>query len=319
MRIRRKRGWEIPEAELTSESAYWNRREFLRAAGFGLAATGLAGGLPGQALLGKDPEASPPAASKLYPAKLNPRYTLDRPLTPEKVATNYNNFYEFSYGKQGIARLAQKLETQPWKLEVTGLVRKPQTFDLDDLLKKVTLEERNYRFRCVEAWAMAVPWTGFPLKQLLSLVEPLGSAKFVRFVTFHRPDWAPNQKDTRYPWPYFEGLTLAEATNELTLMATGIFGKPMPNQNGAPVRLIVPWKYGFKSIKSIVKIEVTEEKPPTFWNVAVPLEYGFEANVNPAKPHPRWSQASERMIDTGDRRPTLPFNGYGEFVKKLYA
>jgi sulfoxide reductase catalytic subunit YedY len=328
MLIRSRKAWEMPEREATPESDYWNRRRFLRAAGFGLA--GLAsGGLMTPA--GAEEATAPPekngaatedgalpAGSSLYPAKRNKEYKLDRPLTPELNATSYNNFYEFSYTKDAVRFFARKLEPSPWSVEVTGAVAKPTKFDLDDLLRKVTLEERLYRFRCVEAWAMAVPWTGFPLSKLLDLVEPKSSAKYVRFLTFLKPEWAPNQRSQDWPWPYYEALTMAEARNELTLLATGLYGKPMPKQNGAPIRLVVPWKYGFKSIKSIVRIEVTEKQPATFWNTAAPNEYGFLANVNPKKPHPRWSQAQERMIDTGETRPTLPYNGYEELVAGMY-
>ena len=323
MLIRTRKGWELPEREATPESVYWHRRKFLRAAGFGLA--GLAGGtltpLAGAQDTPVEKKDAPPSSeldSAKGSAKRNEKYTLDRPLTPELHATSYNNFYEFSYSKDAVRFFARKLEPSPWSVKVTGAVAKPTTFDLDELLRKVTLEERLYRFRCVEAWAMAVPWTGFPLSKLLDLVEPKSSAKYVRFFTFLNPEWAPNQKSKEWPWPYYEALTMAEARNELTLLATGLYGKPLPKQNGAPVRLIVPWKYGFKSIKSIVRIEVTEEQPSTFWNTVAPKEYGFLANVNPKKPHPRWSQAQERMIDTGETKPTLPFNGYEEFVAGMY-
>ncbi len=323
MLIRIKKSWEIPERDATPEHMYWNRRRFLTAAG--AAGVGLLG-LDGLRVRAADDgnaggkSSEPPGGKKsIYPARQNPAFTLDRPITDENTATSYNNFYEFSFGKTGIARLAKKLVPSPWTLEVTGLVSKPRTFDVDDLLKKMPLEERLYRFRCVEAWAMAVPWAGFPLSKLLGEVEPLGSAKFVRFVTFHKPEWGPGFASTEYPWPYFEALSLAEARSELTLLATGVYGKPLPNQNGAPIRLIVPWKYGFKSIKSIVKIELVDKQPATFWSTVIPDEYDFVANVNPEVPHPRWSQATERMIGTGERRKTLPFNGYGELVAKLYA
>jgi sulfoxide reductase catalytic subunit YedY len=198
------------------------------------------------------------------------------------------------------------------------LVEKPHVFDIDDLVRALPLEERLYRFRCVEAWAMAVPWTGLPLRALIEKLQPLSSARFVRFVSFMNPDIAPNQSRAYGPWPYTEGLTMGEAMNELALLATGIYGRPLPKQHGAPLRLVVPWKYGFKSIKSIVKIEFTAEQPRTFWNNNRPKEYDFVANVRPDIPHPRWSQATERLIDTGQRRPTLPYNGYGEWVADLY-
>lgn len=300
------------QREPTAEHVFRRRREFLRQAGF----AGL--GLLGLQSAGAQ-DASKKDEPKLYPARRNDKFTVDRPLTDEKEAARYNNFYEFSFGKEAPARLAQKLVVRPWTIEVTGLCAKPRTFDIDDLLKRMPLEERIYRFRCVEAWAMTVPWTGFPLSRLLDEVEPSSSAKYVRFLTFFKPEWAPNQRSDDYPWPYFEGLTLAEARHDLTLLVTGAYGKPMANQHGAPIRLMVPWKYGFKSCKSIVKIELLEKEPATFWNTLVPSEYDFVANVNPAVPHPRWSQASERMLGTGERRPTLPYNGYGELVAKLYS
>ncbi|OLE16754.1 MAG: mononuclear molybdenum enzyme YedY [Cyanobacteria bacterium 13_1_40CM_2_61_4] len=319
--IRIKRSWEIPENEATPEAVYWRRRSFLRAAGLGLlCASGLR---RSPSLSGEDKEESLKQAKKEeslspYPAKKNPKYPLDRPLTDERIVTRFNNFYEFSFQKELVARYARNLVTSPWQVEVSGLVLKPKTFGFEDLLQKMPLEERLYRLRCVEAWAMAVPWTGFPLSKLLDVVEPLSTAKYVRFVSFHKPEWARNFGLSEYPWPYFEGLSLAEARNELTLLVTGLYGKPLPNQNGAPIRLIVPWKYGFKSIKSIVKIELVAEQPATFWNTVIPGEYDFVANVNPKVAHPRWSQATERMVDTGERRPTLPYNGYSDYVAGLY-
>lgn len=331
MLIRVRKPWEIPETETTAESAYRSRPRSedgpARIAGAGLTRRsflrGLAGvgGLCGWSTIGGPLYAASEekgGETKLYPAKRNPAYKLDRPITPAEYATSYNNFYEFSFSKQGVKPLAQRMVTDPWSVEVTGLVAKPGKFDVGELIKKIGLEERLYRFRCVEAWAMAVPWTGFPLSKLLDLVEPTSDAKFVRFLTFYEPKWGPGFQATEYPWPYFEGLTMAEARNELTLVATGLYGKPMPKQNGAPIRLVVPWKYGFKSIKSIVKIELVKEQPSTFWSSIVPNEYDFRANVDPTVDHPRWSQASERMIDTGERRKTLPYNGYGELVAHLY-
>ncbi len=345
MLIRIRRDWEIRESDVTPESAYVERRRFLRtlgAAGAGLLAGGLVlageegdgkGGAPGAdekkaGASGTDASRSGTGDGdwkrKLYPAKRNEKYTLDRPITDEAWATGYNNFYEFSFNKAQVRHVARGFKTEPWKIEVTGLVKKPRTLDVDDLLRMFPLEERLYRFRCVEAWAMAVPWAGFPLKSFVEKMEPLGSAKYLRMLTFLRPEQAPMQRYELYPWPYFEGLRLDEATNELAILATGIYGKPMPNQNGAPLRLIVPWKYGFKSIKSIVKFEFTEKRPPTFWNALIPDEYDFMANVDPAVPHPRWSQAHERMIGTDDGtgneviRPTQPYNGYAKQVAHLY-
>jgi sulfoxide reductase catalytic subunit YedY len=340
MLIRMRKSWELPGLRPTAEEVYWDRRRFLAAAGLAglsLAALGLPSaclarhdedqrGESGTAAEGRKPgtpgaEKAPEAAAprNLYPAPRNPKYTLDRPLTKEQAVISYNNFYEFSYRKHLVAARARKMVTSPWAVEIGGLVRRPITLDVDDLLKRFPLEERLYRFRCVEAWAMAVPWTGFPLKALLDFVEPLARARYVRFVTFHRPEWAPNLADDQYPWPYHEALSIAEASHELTILATGLYGKPLPNQNGAPVRLIVPWKYGFKSIKSIVRIELTEGQPRTFWNTAVPKEYDFLANVDPGVPHPRWSQAQERMIDTQEVVPTQLYNGYAELVAKLYG
>ncbi len=301
------KGWEIPEREATPEAVFLNRRKFLAAVGIG--AIGATGVLPRHLA----------AADALYPAKRNPAYKLDRPITDEQFATRYNNFYEFTEQKEGVWKLVGDFKPEPWTIEISGLVHKPQKLDLDRLLHRIPLEERLYRHRCVEAWSMAVPWTGFPFKTLIDLVEPKSEAKYIRMVTFLRPAQAPGQRTMRhYPWPYFEGLTMAEARNELAFLVTGMYGHAVPKQNGAPIRLAVPWKYGFKSIKSIVAMEFTSEKPRTFWNDLAPREYGFTANVNPKVPHPRWSQATERVIDTGLMRPTLPYNGYGSFVASLY-
>ncbi len=306
MLIRIPRRWEIPERLATPEHQYLNRREFVRAGAIGAAALGAAVLAP-----------SPAVAD----VPRNPKYKLDRPLTDERIAAMYNNFYEFNQeDKTAPARLVDRFRISPWEMEVTGQVEKPLRFEVRDLIRKMPLEERLYRFRCVEAWAMAVPWTGFPMKAFLDYVKPLSSAKFVRFVSFYRPAEAPGfQKYHWYPWPYFEGLTMAEAANELTMMVTGIYGHDLPKQHGAPIRIITPWKYGFKSIKSIVKIEFTKSQPPTFWNTVVPDEYDFWSNVNPRVPHKRWSQASERLIDTGERRPSVLYNGYAEFVAHLYS
>jgi sulfoxide reductase catalytic subunit YedY len=247
------------------------------------------------------------------------RYRVDRALTDEKISTTYNNFYEFGSSKN-IWQAAQKLNIRPWEVRIDGMVEKPRTVGIDDLLKAMKLEERVYRLRCVEAWAMAVPWTGFPMKDFIDFAAPLSSAKYVRMETFMDPAMAPGQKAGWYPWPYVEGLTIDEATNELTLLATGIYGKPMPRQMGAPLRLVVPWKYGFKSVKSIVRFNFTDQRPKTFWEAVQGSEYGFWANVNPKVPHPRWSQATEEVIGAnGSRVPTQIFNGYGDFVASLYA
>jgi sulfoxide reductase catalytic subunit YedY len=312
--------WKITPRECTPESLFRERRTLLKAAGFAALSLGLAPTSCGPAtdalVVGAQEH---PAGSNLYPAGRNSRYQLDRPLTEEAYAASYNNFYEFSTFKGRVYKKAARLRTHPWQVEVVGLVEKPRIFEIDELVRALPLEERLYRFRCVEAWAMAVPWTGFPMRELIKLVAPLAAARYVRLVSFMRPEEAPNQGSSRGPWPYAEGLTIAEAMNELTLMATGIYGRPLPKQHGAPLRLVVPWKYGFKSIKSIAKIDFTAKRPRTFWNSNRPAEYDFVANVDPAVPHPRWSQATERLIDTGERRPTLPYNGYGEWVAHLYS
>ncbi|MFQ5865848.1 MAG: protein-methionine-sulfoxide reductase catalytic subunit MsrP [bacterium] len=319
--------WEIPERFVTPEDVYMNRRKFLETLGVsGLGAWGLLSGC-----LEKSSEAGAqnsdlievrrtiPKAKPPYPAPRNSTYTAARPVTTEEVAAAYNNFYEFTTDKGKVWRLAEKFENRPWKIEVIGHVHKKRTLDLDDIIKLFPLEERVYRFRCVEAWSMVVPWVGFPLKKLIDEVQPTSKAKFIRMVSFFRPKQAEGQQShSGYPWPYFEGLTMAEASNELTMLVTGIYGHALPNQHGAPIRLVTPWKYGFKSIKSIVQIEFVSKQPPTFWNTVTPNEYDFWSNVNPSVPHPRWSQATERVIDTGQRIPTLLYNGYGEFVAHLY-
>ena len=312
MLIRRRRGWEIPESAATPESVYLSRRQ-LMGAGAMLAAAGLAGPASAQRV-GDLPDPS----AALYPAPQNPRFTLDRPVTPFAKSSTVNNYYEFSYGKN-VAPSMSRFERRPWLVKIDGLVDNPQELGIDDLLKKVQLEERLYRHRCVEAWSMAVPWTGFPMKDLVALASPKSGAKYVRMETFLNPKVASNQRDFRYPWPYVEGLTLAEATNELAFLVTGVYGKPAPGQFGAPLRLVTPWKYGFKSIKGIVRFSFTDKQPLSFWEEVQGSEYGFWANVNPKVPHPRWSQASEEDIATGNRRPTELFNGYGEFVASLYA
>jgi sulfoxide reductase catalytic subunit YedY len=239
-------------------------------------------------------------------------------LTSYGNITSYNNYYEFTSYKQDVARMAQGFKTSPWQVEVGGLVNKPQTFDLDDLHRKFTQEERVYRLRCVEGWSMVIPWLGFPLAALLKEVEPTSAAQFVRFETLYDPQQMPGQSNSWYNWPYVEGLRLDEAMHELTILATGLYGQPLPPQDGAPLRLVVPWKYGFKSIKAIVKIDLVDSQPISLWMAAAPNEYGFYANVNPEVDHPRWSQASERRIGEFFRRDTLPFNGYAEQVAHLY-
>jgi sulfoxide reductase catalytic subunit YedY len=314
--------FDSPERDVTPERVRYSRRKWLIMAGAGL---GLAagGGLwwwlrrgTDQQVLSAGQTPSPPG---LYPARRNLRFAdADRPWTSESDAARYCNFYEFSSGKS-VWRHVDGFKTEPWTLAVTGLVRRPCTFDIDTLSRTFPLEERIYRHRCVETWAMVVPWTGFPLASLLRHVEPLAEARFVRFVSFDRPDEASQMRDRSMPWPYTEGLTLAEATNELAFVATGMYGHALRKQHGAPVRLVTPWKYGFKSAKSIVRIELTATQPATFWNTLAPREYDFTANVNPYVPHPRWSQASEWMLGSGERHPTVLYNGYGEWVAYLYT
>jgi len=253
-----------------------------------------------------------------YPAPRNPEFNPNSTLTNETVAGRYNNFYEFSLSKD-VYRYVERFVTAPWPIEISGLVEKPMTVDAKELVEMFGLEERIYRLRCVEAWAMIVPWTGFQFSKLIAKVSPKPDAKFVRFETFNRPEQAPGvAKAPDYPWPYFEGLRLDEALNPLTVAATGIYGKPLPRQHGAPLRIVVPWKYGYKSIKSIVKIEFIAKQPKTIWETLQPRQYPFESNVNPKVPHPRWSQETERLIDSGDRVKTQLYNGYGKYVAQLY-
>ena len=300
----------IPSSEITPRGIYMRRREFL---GGALAAAAL-GGLP----LGAA-SAAPLAFSKSA-------FSASEPLTAKADATSYNNFYEFGAHKSDPSSYAGALKTSPWSIAIGGLVSKPATYALEDILKPVSLEERIYRLRCVEGWSMVVPWIGFPLSALLKRVEPLGSAKFVAFETLVRPSEMRGQRGwfQTLDWPYVEGLRLDEAMHPLTILAVGLYGETLPNQNGAPVRLVVPWKYGFKSIKSIVRISLVEKQPATSWNMQAPDEYGFYSNVNPDVDHPRWSQKTERRIGDGSglfakRRPTLPFNGYGDQVASLYS
>ena len=316
MLIKRLRDWELPESCVTPESVFLNRRNFLAAAGFG--ASGLLLG-PGLARADVDPTAS------LYPVKRNSAFgDAGRPITSETLNTTFNNFYEFGTSKR-ISSAAADLRIRPWEIKVDGEVEKPFTIGIDDLLKKVTLEERVVRHRCVEAWSMVVPWSGFALKDFVAMAKPLSSAKYVRFETFNDPEMAPGQKPSLFgfgsdlPWPYVEGLTMAEATNDLAFLVTGAYGKPVARSMGAPMRLHLPWKYGFKSIKSIVKVSFVSKRPVSFWTTILSNEYGFWANVNPKVNHPRWSQAEERILGTDKKVPTQLFNGYGEFVASLYA
>jgi sulfoxide reductase catalytic subunit YedY len=300
----------VKSSEITPYAAYLSRRDFLRAAGIVTGSALLAACAP-QATGTSASQATAPA----FPPKLDER---GDPTNSFEDITNYNNFYEFSTDKGAVNPLSQKFKTEPWTVQVYGLVNNPTTYAIEDLLKKFPQEERIYRLRCVEAWSMVIPWTGFPLASLLKAVEPTSDAKYVRFETVYRPEEMPGQKSPFYPWPYQEGLRLDEAMNDLAILATGLYGQPLPNPDGAPVRLVVPWKYGFKSIKSIIKIELVAEQPATMWNSIAPDEYGFYSNVNPDRPHPRWSQASERRIGEFSRRPTLMYNGYAEQVAALY-
>ena len=313
----------IPSSEITSEAAYWSRRRVLRlgALAFGSAALAACSPSTPAAVPAANNSAEPaPAASKPdagFPALSKTTDELGDKLNTFEQITHYNNFYEFTTDKEGVASMAQNWKTSPWTVTVGGLVNKPKTYDVDDLRKKFTQEERVYRHRCVEGWSMVIPWNGFSLAALLKEVEPNAKAKFVRFESVNDPDHLPGQHGG-FVWPYVEGLRIDEAMNELTLLATGLYGKLLPPQNGAPVRLAVPWKYGFKSAKSIVKIDLVEEMPTSLWMNAAPDEYGFYSNVNPDRPHPRWSQASERRIGEGGRRKTLMFNGYDKQLGALY-
>ena len=324
MLIKKRRGWELRESEAAPESVFLNRRALIKAAAAGgiLAAGGaLIGGLPSQTAGAASTPATPDPTADLYPAKRNERFVLDRAVTPEKDVTTYNNFYEYGTSKDIYEAADEYLKIRPWTVAIDGMVEKPMTVGIDDLIRKMPLEERLYRHRCVEAWGMAVPWTGFPLAKLVELAKPLGSAKYLKMETFKDPSMAVGQRglNSFWPWPYVEGLTMAEATNELAFMVTGAYGKPVAKSQGAPLRLAVPWKYGFKSVKSITHFTFTDQRPKTFWELSGPSEYGFWANVNPQVPHPRWSQATETSIGViGERRPTLLFNGYGEYVAGLY-
>ncbi|MBI3436205.1 MAG: protein-methionine-sulfoxide reductase catalytic subunit MsrP [Proteobacteria bacterium] len=311
MNVIHRRGWELPESAATPERFFFDRRAFLAASG--AVALSLS---PTIARAQRAADAPDPSID-LYPAKRNGKYTLDRPITDEEKNLTYNNFYEFGSSK-AVAKPAQALKIRPWTIKIDGMVEKEQEIGIDDLMRKVGIEERLYRHRCVEAWSMTVPWSGFPLAKLVELAKPLASAKYLQMETFLDKSVASGQRQSWYPWPYREGLTMAEATNELAFMVTGAYGKPVAKQMGAPLRLAVPWKYGFKSIKSITHFTFTDKQPKSFWESLQAAEYGFWANVNPEVSHPRWSQASEEVLGTGQRRPTLLFNGYGEYVADLY-
>ena len=303
MHYHRKPDWHLPETLATPEGLYLDRRQIV--AGMGLTA------LAGPLLASTD-------VAKLAPLKTRRTIATSEEPTPIDAVTGYNNFYEFGLDKDDPARNAGTLKPSPWTVKVGGLVQKPITLDVDTWISKLSLEERVYRLRCVEGWSMVIPWIGFPLAGLLKSVEPLSNAKYVRFTTLADPEQMPGVRFPALDWPYREGLRIDEAMNPLTLLAVGLYGRRLPNQNGAPLRLVVPWKYGFKSIKSIVAIDFVERQPLTSWNQSQPSEYGFYSNVNPDVDHPRWSQATERRIGEFRKRPTLPFNGYGEQVAGLY-
>ncbi len=301
----------VLSSEITPKSQYLNRRDFLRAAGIATGAALLAACAPQAA-------AGPVAANSTEAAYAGKTDELGSPVNSFDDITNYNNFYEFSTAKDAVAPLSKNFKSHPWTVEVSGMVNKPKTYAIEDLLKAFPQEDRIYRLRCVEAWSMVIPWQGFPLASLLKEVEPTSDAKYVHFVTLMDKTQFPAEGNGFYPWPYEEGLRLDEAMNDLAILATGLYGEPLPNQDGAPIRLVVPWKYGFKSIKSIVRIELVDKQPGTFWKNIAADEYGFYANVNPNVPHPRWSQSSERRIGELTRRATLMFNGYGDQVAHLY-
>jgi len=299
LHIKTRRGWELPERDVTPEPLMLARRSLMTAAA-GMVAFGTS------------------SIARAQGAPRNAKYDGGRDLTAERDATTYNNYYEFGTDKS-ISRAAQRLPIASWTVKFDGMVGTPRSMDLDDILKQVQLEERVYRHRCVEGWAMTVPWTGFPLKDLVSIAGPMASARYVVMETLADPKTMPGLRISSFEWPYVEGVTMAEANNDLAFIATGLYGKSIPKQNGAPLRLVLPWKYGFKSVKSIVKMTFTDKKPKTFWEGIQPQEYGFWANVNPEVSHPRWSQATERLLGNDQRVPTRIYNGYGEFVAGLYA
>jgi methionine sulfoxide reductase catalytic subunit len=302
--ITRRQGWEIPEQKATPEAAVLGRRGLLAGSMALAARPTLAGSHPAVALGVAEP--------------VNDKYKPDRALTAAKAVETCNNYYEIDESKN-IWQAAQRIQIDPRSIQISGMVSKPRTIALEDLFKQVRFEERIYRHRCVEAWAMTVPWTGFPLRQLVTICDPLASAKYVVFETVEQSKNMPGLDSPTYPWPYIEGLTIDEAANDLAFISTGLFGKPLPKQNGGPIRLTVPWKYGFKSAKAMAKISFTDKQPVDFWPAIAPTEYGFWANVNPAVPHPRWSQAQERLIGTSEIVPSVLYNGYGDFVASLYV
>jgi sulfoxide reductase catalytic subunit YedY len=314
----------VKPSEITPEEVYYSRpktkstrlsrRQFLTS----MAALGAGALLAAACRPATDVDELQPTSPVLAENSTTMVDDLGDPVNSYDQITNYNNYYEFTVDKERVAKLAKDFITSPWQVEVGGLVHRPTTYGLEDILKKFTQEERIYRLRCVEGWSLVIPWLGFPLAQLLKEVEPMGDAQYVRFVSIYDPKHMPGQESPYYPWPYQEGLRIDEAMNDLVLLVTGLYGKALPPQDGAPLRLAVPWKYGFKSIKAIVKIELISEQPATLWSTVAPNEYGFYSNVNPDVPHPRWSQATERRIGELYRRDTLLFNGYGDKVASLY-
>jgi sulfoxide reductase catalytic subunit YedY len=308
-----RRSADVTASEITDEKLYLNRRAFLETVGWPLV------GVAAASILPAGPLVSPAAAQISLGGVRKGSYKLDEELTEFEAISGYNNYYEFGIDKEDPARNAGKLKTRPWTVKVDGHVAKPADYAIDDLIKVSQLEERVYRMRCVEAWSMVIPWVGFPLAEVIKRVEPTSRAKFVAFETLLRPAEMPGQRTDVLEWPYREGLRLDEAMHPLTILAVGIYGKTLLNQNGAPIRLVVPWKYGFKGIKSIVRISFVEKQPVTAWNLSNPREYGFYSNVNPDVDHPRWSQARERRIGEFFKRKTLMFNGYADQVASLYA
>ncbi len=316
--------WNGKQIKANEESVYYSRRSILKQMGLATGAL-LASPMIGYSKnKNQDNNFTFAGMEKCYPAQRNEKYGLDRPLTEEYDATHHNNFYEFISPKDRNIYNAYKyvdpFDTREWRFEVSGLANKTGVYFLEEMIKEFGLEERTYRFRCVERWSMAVPWTGFPLKKLVEYFGPKNNAKYIGMTTYaEESEMVGIKNQDWYPWPYHEGLRMDEAMNELAFIATGIYGKPLPKQNGAPMRLIVPWKYGYKNTKSIVRFEFTNKEPKTFWNSLAPNEYPFLSNIDPDVPHPRWSQKIERMIPDGEPRPTLKYNGYGEFVGKLYS
>jgi sulfoxide reductase catalytic subunit YedY len=312
MHLIRRHSWQLPDSAVTSESQYLGRRQFLKTFGLGFAASAVLPTLARSASFG-------------FPDSLDKTYALDGvKLTSYDDITGYNNFYEWGLDKGDPKVNANRgWKTEPWTIQIGGLCGKPGTYEVNELVKTVGgIEQRNYRHRCVEAWSMVIPWDGFPLAKLVALAEPKAEAKFVKFTSFLDPKNCPGQQSEDFQWPYTEGLTLPEATNELAFLATGIYGKPLQNQNGAPIRLVAPWKYGFKGAKSLVRLDFVADQPKTLWNEMAPSEYGFYANANPEVDHPRWSQKTERVIGAGffgGRQPTLKFNGYEKEVASLYS